>query len=79
MYLAAGTAPGRFLLAAARAQLGGRALPATRQSVLTFDMHQVCHMAADAISDLPGHQMKMFDLGGCVRQAVQFDKLQEGS
>ena len=41
VYLAAGTAPGRFLLAAARAQLGGRALPATRQAVMTFDMHQV--------------------------------------
>ncbi|KAK9827699.1 hypothetical protein WJX81_001629 [Elliptochloris bilobata] len=41
VYLTAGTAPGRILLAAARAQLGGRALPASRQVVMTFDMHEV--------------------------------------
>lgn len=40
IYVCACAAPGRFLLAAARAQLGGRTLPATRQAVLTFDMQQ---------------------------------------
>ncbi len=72
IYAVAGAANGRLLLAAARAQLGGRALAATRQAVLTFDMQQ-----ARPYSRV-GHGV--WDCVGCVRGCVRgFRRLSEGA